>query len=164
MPKGSDCRGAVWRQRPLSGKCVCGGVGGGHLKVGVEGKVDCAATNDTSTWQLSPQLPSFPAIFTLTSHFCCREMICVIRADLGRTLPSDEMMDPLFIKDLLFALYMANLKLKSFQIRRRQGEFFSLLAFSEKKREKKNKAFWRSGGRPDGLQHFVLGAHSKLCV
>lgn len=77
---GELCPKAVIAAAPFEDKDPWAGSGGGgvqggvegHLRAGVGGKVDCTATNDTSTWKLSSQLPAFPAIFTSISHFYCR--------------------------------------------------------------------------------------------
>lgn len=131
---------------PLSGEC-----GGREGRPRAEGKEEKLILRLLTTRQLEDLHLSrrlLPAIFTSTSHFFRRltetathlQMIHVagrIWADVGGASPSenhspDGKMDPLFIKDLLFALNTVNLKLRGFQSERRCSEcFFSLWASSE---------------------------------
>lgn len=131
---------------PLSGECVC--VCGGRPRA--EGKEEKLILRLLTTRQLEDLHLSrrlLPAIFTSTSHFFSRrltetathlQMIHVagrIWADVGGASPSEKhssggKMDPLFIKDLLFALYAGNLKLKGFQSERRCSECFFFFSLS----------------------------------
>lgn len=130
-------------------------VGGGRPRA--EGKEEKLILRLLTTRQLEDLHLSrrlLPAIFTSTSHFFSRrltgtathlQMIHVagrIWADVGGASPSEKhssggKMDPLFIKDLLFALYAGEPEAEGFSIgatlQRMFFFFFSLWASSESK-------------------------------
>lgn len=153
-----------------------GRVGGREGRPRAEGKEEKLIPRLLTTRQLEDLHLSrrlLPAILTSTSHFFHRlaetathlQMIHVagrIRADVGGAPPSENRSsggktDPLFIKDLLFALYTVNLKLKGFQSERRCSQCFFFLSGL-----RVNKRIKCSGGRLCRPPTFCFGC--KLYV